>query len=132
MEIKYCWRCREDMPMLTDDELKLCYEARNKGKDFVLNEIERKGVKDYVWLEDNVVFQQLRYFVEMYRVITGFPETNPNAIFHHVISLYGPDCPNCKKPLRTPIARYCVYCGLGKENLDIDQRPLTEKRPDLF
>jgi len=37
-----------------------------------------------------------------YERITGFHETNPNAVYHHRLALYGPGCSNCGKPLRTP------------------------------
>ena len=45
-----------------------------------------------------------------YERITGFRETNPNAIHHHVVSMYGPPCTACGKPLRTPRARFCAAC----------------------
>ena len=45
-----------------------------------------------------------------YERITGFHETNPNAIYHHRISDYGPSCPSCSKPLRTPKAKLCGHC----------------------
>jgi hypothetical protein len=43
--------------------------------------------------------------------ITGFNETNPAAIGHHRLSLFGPLCDTCDKPLRTSQAKYCVACG---------------------
>jgi ATP phosphoribosyltransferase regulatory subunit HisZ len=49
--------------------------------------------------------------LEMYEEITGFKETNPNALFHHRLSMYGPPCHVCGKPLRTPQARYCAMCS---------------------
>jgi hypothetical protein len=45
-----------------------------------------------------------------YEHITGFRETNPNAIYHHVLSMYGPPCAKCGKPLRTPRAKICGAC----------------------
>jgi hypothetical protein len=39
--------------------------------------------------------------VAEYERITGLRETNPNAIYHHRLSLYGPPCQFCGKPLRT-------------------------------
>jgi hypothetical protein len=49
----------------------------------------------------------------LYKQLTGFDETNVNAIIHHRVSLYGPPCPECSKPLRTPRARMCAACGWG-------------------
>jgi hypothetical protein len=52
---------------------------------------------------------------EEYERLTGFRETNHNAIMHHRIALYGPPCPKCGKPFRTPRARFCAECGQKKE-----------------
>jgi hypothetical protein len=56
--------------------------------------------------------------LEAYEKLTGFKETNANALYHHRLSLYGPPCDECGKPLRTPIARYCAACG--------NPRPLSQ------
>jgi hypothetical protein len=45
-----------------------------------------------------------------YERITGFPETNPNVLWDHVLSKYGPACEKCGKPLRTPRAELCGCC----------------------
>ena len=36
--------------------------------------------------------------LEFYFKLTGFKETNINALWHHQISLYGEPCPQCSKP----------------------------------
>jgi hypothetical protein len=48
---------------------------------------------------------------EAYFQMTGMDESNENAIMHHRISLYGPACDYCGKPLRTPRASFCAACG---------------------
>lgn len=52
-----------------------------------------------------------RQALALYMEITGFPETNANALYHHRLSIYGPPCHECGKPLRTPQARYCAMCS---------------------
>lgn len=49
--------------------------------------------------------------LERYFQITGFRETNPDALWHHRLSLFGPPCGVCGMPLRTPQAKLCADCG---------------------
>jgi hypothetical protein len=48
---------------------------------------------------------------EKYFEITGFRETNPNAIWHHRLADFGPECMNCGHLLRTNKASLCANCG---------------------
>jgi hypothetical protein len=50
----------------------------------------------------------------LYKQITGFDETNPNAIAHHRVALYGPPCGNCGRPFRSPRASFCAACGVTR------------------
>jgi len=54
--------------------------------------------------------------LSLYQDMTGFPESNTNALFHHRLSLYGPPCSVCGKPLRTPQASYCPMCGTERSS----------------
>ncbi|WP_228424135.1 hypothetical protein [Chryseobacterium geocarposphaerae] len=55
--------------------------------------------------------ENFRKLLDYYNNLSGFEETNPNAIMHHFIDMYGPDCENCGKPYRTKTATFCPKCG---------------------
>jgi hypothetical protein len=81
-----------EVPMLDDDEFKSAMSLRGTGTGADLLE------------------RQFGPVLREYERITGFHETNINAFYHHVASLYGPPCQNCGKPLRTPRAKVCGAC----------------------
>lgn len=51
-----------------------------------------------------------------YEKLTGFHETNFNALWHHRLTLYGPECPACGHLLRTSKASFCAHCGRKRED----------------
>jgi hypothetical protein len=74
-----------------------------------------KSVKDYrietsTQLKDVPVAKFYASLLARYQEMTGYAETNPNVILHHRLSLYGPPCSKCGKPLRTPRAKICGNC----------------------
>ena len=101
----WCWRCKMDIPMLEDDEFEQVLAARKSG--------ERRSVFHRLWQRREDIrgrFGQEK-MLRAYNDITGFDETNPNAVYHHVVSAYGPPCEACGKVLRTPTASGCLECG---------------------
>jgi hypothetical protein len=90
-KLLYCWRCQMEIPMLEDHEA-----------EYVLAPMQ----------EDWADFDRIRKeSLERYREVTGFNESNINAVWHHRISLYGRPCSSCGKPLRTPRSKLCAACG---------------------
>ena len=102
----YCWRCKMPIPMLTDDEWAEVHPL-------LQNDIERiKAHRAETGLALKEALSTLRHRAcERYLEITGFRETNPNAIWHHHLSGYGPECPKCGHLLRTSKASFCANCG---------------------
>src|ERR1039458_7996168 len=92
MKMLWCWRCKTEVPMLDDDEFRRVTSLRptvERGKNLQ---------------------ERFASMLAEYERITGSRETNPNAVFHHRLSDYGPPCRSCGKPLRTPQARVCGSC----------------------
>lgn len=106
--VLYCWRCDMGLPMLDEDEwAKLAPLLRTAIPDF-MDEHRVTGIGLGEAQSSGVFGARALAF---YRELTGFDETNVNALHHHRISLYGPPCAACGKPLRTPRARLCAACG---------------------
>ena len=78
MEIKYCWRCKMDVPML------------NKEVQAIASKLHAKGFK--VLKKDRQ--ERFKELLDYYNDLTGIGETEPNAIMHHSLGQIGPDCEN--------------------------------------
>jgi len=108
METIWCWRCKMHIPTLDEDEYARIADLYSQGiravKDFR---------KRYNLPLDRMPSMEERFrpMLEAYEELTGFHETNPNAIMHHRIAIYGSPCPRCGKVLRTPKAYKCFECG---------------------
>ena len=115
--------------MLDDDEWEVVQEARRlshedpAAEDALLQEERlRRGLPPIPPLPDSgsVINRRLDSLVKGYALFTGIVETVPNAIWHHVASLYGPPCEHCGKPLRTPRAKWCPACGGWRNSAPAD------------
>jgi len=87
-----------EIPMLDDDEFERVMTLRGTGTGDLWE-------------------RQFGPVLREYERITGFHETNFNAVYHHKASQYGPLCWNCGKPLRTPEARICGACMAAVERV---------------
>ncbi|NMO16116.1 hypothetical protein HPC49_17845 [Pyxidicoccus fallax] len=107
MKVLWCWRCQMDIPMLDEAEFEQVMQ--------VYAECRRGGIKASLPKEGASINDRIAALLAPvcaeYTRLTGFPETNVNAVLHHRLSLFGPPCATCGKPLRTPQARYCAACG---------------------
>ena len=109
------------VPMMTDAEWE-------EVEPLLRSDIER--VKSYRGEHPGVGVEQalsdLRHDAcERYYEMTGYRESNPNALWHHHLSHYGPECEGCGYLLRTPEAGHCAHCGLeleGGDDLVVEER----------
>jgi hypothetical protein len=106
----YCWRCKIDVPMLTEEEWQLL------DLTGFIEQIKRYREETGCTLAEAYQKGPGRQSLATYEQITGFKETNPNALFHHRLSMYGPPCHVCGKPFRTPVANYCAACGAKRKS----------------
>jgi hypothetical protein len=94
------------MPMLDEDEYGeiacLYKEGMSATKEFR----QRWGIP----LERASIEQRFQPVRTHYERLTGMKECHENAILHHRLSLYGPPCSHCRKPLRSPTAKLCGSC----------------------
>ncbi len=94
----WCWRCSMEIPMLDENE----YSEASR--------LYSVGIKN-IHTQVNNSQKRFKELLDYYFKVTGFEETEPNAIMHHRIAQYGPPCEACGKPFRTPQASFCAACG---------------------
>jgi hypothetical protein len=99
-----------EVPMLDEDEFAHVAQHARDGKSELIDAPPFDGP---AW-KHPVMTTATKRLLDEYNRITGFGETNPNAVWHHRLSLYGPVCNSCGKPLRSPTARFCAACGAAR------------------
>ncbi|HZO74901.1 MAG TPA: hypothetical protein VFB60_22025 [Ktedonobacteraceae bacterium] len=116
MKIMWCWRRERDVPMLDDDEFRAIYalyeecsaHAQKQAREQLNLLKEKRRTFDELRLTLHEFFEPVR---KEYERMTGMVDCHHNAIMHHRISIYGPPCNRCGKPLRTSRAHFCTACG---------------------
>jgi hypothetical protein len=106
MKTLWCWRCKTEMPMLDEDEFAEMWRLYGEGMSATKEFRQKWGIP----LEGIHKEERFRPLLARYEELTGMRETNPNAVMHHRLSLYGPPCKRCGKPLRSPRATLCGAC----------------------
>jgi hypothetical protein len=107
MKVLWCWRCRMELPMLDEEEFAIIAKLYSES----MRGVKTFRMKNDSPLSETPISALFRPVREAYFQMTGMDESNENAIMHHRISLYGPACDYCGKPLRTPRASFCAACG---------------------
>ena len=97
MKNLWCWRCQMEVPMLDEEEYAIAAKLYSQGFEKIESGKSRE--------------ERFKPMLDYYNNLTGFEETEPNAIMHHRIEQYGPPCENCSKPYRTALASFCAACG---------------------
>jgi len=106
MRMLWCWRCRREVPLLDEQEFAEIASLNLSSIKLTKELRAQSGVS----LKDpsiDVLFQPVR---DRYEQLTSMKESNHNAIMHHRLSLYGPPCVSCGKPLRSPQSKLCGSC----------------------
>ncbi|WP_162631778.1 hypothetical protein [Burkholderia sp. JP2-270] len=80
----YCWRCKIDVPMLTEDEWLLV------NPETVFEQIKQYRKETGVILAEAYQINKGLPDPAAYERITGFRETNAYALMYHQLKLYGP------------------------------------------
>ena len=107
----HCWRCQKHVPMLDELEWELIHPLLTAYLRAIQAYRELHGTT----LDEALKTVRTDAACAKSRELTGFAETNVNAIHHHRRSLYGPKCTQCGELLRTPRSRRCVGCGQSSD-----------------
>jgi len=109
MKVLWCWRCKQEVPMLDEDEYHAIYSLY--GECFRRAQKQAREQRTTPKEERLTLHELFAPVRKAYERMTGMVDCHHNAILHHRISTYGPPCGRCGKPLRTPRARFCAACG---------------------
>ncbi|EEF23266.1 conserved hypothetical protein, partial [Ricinus communis] len=76
-ELIYCWRCKMDVPMLTEDEWQLVNPTG------LVEQIKRYQEETGYSLAEAYRNNMGQQALTAYEALAGFRETNPAALMHH-------------------------------------------------
>ena len=106
MKEYYCWKCKNNMPFLEENEWLEISPLLEKAKKTLINyrkkhDCDLKTARKECKPEVTQVFEN----------ITGISNVHFDIICHHRLKDWGQECPDCGYLLRTTKAKYCAKCG---------------------
>ncbi len=101
-----------EIPLLNEDEWEEIYPLLISG----MRDLKRYRGDTHASISEALAKNQGLPVLLKYKELTGFTETNINAIWHHRRNSFGPECPNCDKLFRTSKAKLCAECGYRVES----------------
>ncbi len=109
----YCWRCKTELPMLDEQE----WAELSQCMTDEIRDVQAYRQTHAATLEEASHVFKGQAALDRYFEITGIRERDVHNIWHHRLSLLGPPCEACGKPLRTPQAKLCAACGAHPSSL---------------
>ncbi len=109
MRWQWCWRCQQEMPMLDEEEFARVARLYRDGFGGPRASADAAHPRPPRSIQERFAPVTLEY-----ERMTGYADCPPAAVMHHRLSLFGPPCAACNKPLRTPQASLCAACGTSR------------------
>lgn len=97
--------------MLDEDEWPEMAAALHRGMRNIKTRRQATGAGLVEVTEGDKLQAHYAEALDLYERLTGYREINLLALHHHRLSIYGPPCQACGKPLRTQKAKLCAACG---------------------
>lgn len=109
MKLMWCWRCKEEVPMLDDEEYSKVYEVYIS----CIKNVKKYREKYCLSMEETPWdWLYIPVTLEYNRIVGIETDFSYLAILKHPhrISSYGPPCKVCGKPLSSQKAKMCMAC----------------------
>lgn len=102
----YSFKLKREVPLLTDEEYRPIGEALSD---------RLKEIKEYRGQKGGSIAEAAQNAsneaLDLYEHLTGVRLSHPDELYSVELSRYGRPCPQCSRPFRTPIAKFCAECG---------------------
>ena len=112
-DLFYSYKVRREIPLLSEEDYKaVAVHLRNR-----IDDIKRYRKKHNCSLEEALAKANGgQKALAAFEKVTGVRLNHPDEIYIARRALYGRQCGNCGKPVRTPRAKFCAECGWPLSN----------------